>query len=599
MTALRVPLRSKKQSLKNRRTFFVTFLVVFAGGSTFWLLHVGQLHISNSNNNGVVDAIQAFPHPQISNGLKRENAGAVVQERKSESNKHHHRAQVWMAGIIRNASIEIQPQVLEYMVILNCQHDISIHIVASMGVDECLDAYKDLVKQHEYDASNCAEFIVQQEPLEYTYTNKTSTTGKKNRIDQIATVRDYQRELLRTKYGDTIHWSDSIVILVDLDLHRLPSMDTLLQELHCMQTIESEFDIVCAAGIMYRPFGYYDIFATVMLDGTFVYPIRGRLEQKLQDGENYSLVRSNDVYGNFTQWDLLEYFETESARRNGNAVPVRSCFGGLTLYRASVWFQESCQYAVDNPKSNTTAHLQRYATKASERPCEHVVLHECLLDSKSNTNDVRIGVQPGLKTEWNSDAVFENKLYPGTRHESLGVYKKHAEQGDALTNGDYRLRINEQGALIVERFHKMKENDSSVVMWSATPTIETEIENWTHSFLMLRPRGVLELIRQVSMSEMKERQHYDEICSVKNGTAVRTCDCDVKSNHCKVTVWSNEGETVKLKEKSDGNRSYALVLDAKGMLAVVDETSNQTVWSSKKKNRKVKKKKERKTATKE
>jgi hypothetical protein len=145
----------------------------------------------------------------------------------------------------------------------------------------------------------------------------------------------------------------------------------------------------------------------------------------------------------------------------------------------------------------------------------------------------------------------------------------------------------------------MKENDSSVVMWSATPTIETEIENWTHSFLMLRPRGVLELIRQVSMSEMKERQHYDEICSVKNGTAVRTCDCDVKSNHCKVTVWSNEGETVKLKEKSDGNRSYALVLDAKGMLAVVDETSNQTVWSSKKKNRKVKKKKERKTATKE
>jgi hypothetical protein len=101
------------------------------------------------------------------------------------------------------------------------------------------------------------------------------------------------------------------------------------------------------------------------------------------------------------------------------------------------------------------------------------------------------------------------------------------------------------------------------------------------------------------MSEMKERQHYDEICGVNHGTAVRTCDCDVKSNHCKVTVWSNEGETVKLKEKSDGNRSYALVLDAKGMLAVVDETSNQTVWTSKKKKqRKDKKKKERKTATK-
>ena len=146
------------------------------------------------------------------------------------------------------------------------------------------------------------------EPSEFI-NNTTTTTVKKNRIDQIATVRDYQRELLRTKYGNIYSLRGCVVILVDLDLYSLPSIDTLLQELHSMQTNESEFDVVCAAGIMYRPFGYYDIFATVLLDGTFVYPIRGRLEQELQDGEDYSLVRSNDVYGNFTQWDLLEYFE--------------------------------------------------------------------------------------------------------------------------------------------------------------------------------------------------------------------------------------------------------------------------------------------------
>ena len=118
-------------------------------------------------------------------------------------------------------------------------------------------------------------------------------------------------------------------------------------------------------------------------------------------------------------------------------------------------------------------------------------------------------------------------------------------KGDVLTNGDYRLRINEQGTLVVERDDKNEENNLPVVTWSATPTIDTDIDYWTHSFLMLRPRGVLELIKQVSLSEMKERKHYDEICSVNNGTAIRTCECDSKSSHCKVTVWSNEGETCK------------------------------------------------------
>lgn len=593
MSALRASPRSnKKQPFLKWRCFFVAFLVVFAV-STCWRLDE-QLHMHNQN--GMVQAIHAFPRRQVSSSLNQEHS-SPVQDTITE---HTQRAapQVWMAGIIRNASTEIQPQVLEHMVKLNCQHDISIHVVASEGVEECLEAYKDLVKQQDFDVSKCVEFVVQQEPSEFINSNSAI---QKNRIDQIANVRDYQRELLRTKYdADFIHADDSVVILVDLDLYSLPPIDTLLQELHSMQAKESNFEVICAAGIMYRPFGYYDIFATVLLDGTFVYPIRGRLEQQLHEGEDYSLVRSNDVYGNFTQWDLLEYFEKESARLEGNAVPVRSCFGGLTMYRARVWFQDKCQYTANGTNKNTTlTHLQRFATETSERPCEHVVLHQCLL--QANSSSVRLGVQPRLKTEWNSDTTFENKLYPSNRHDSLGVYKKHADQGDELANGDYRLRINGEGTLVVERLDEnKKQGNSSAVTWSATPTVETDIDYWTHSFLMLRPRGVLELVKQVSLTELKERKHYDKICStVNNDTSIPICECSIKSKHCKVTVWSNEGETVKLKEKSDGNRLYALVLDAKGKLEVVDETSNQTVWTNDwKKEQKDKKNKQRKEAAK-
>jgi len=561
--------RSPRSRNAAGKRVLVLSVLVTAVGSTFWrLFHILDLagvewQASSENLPQVTIVKNKNSSIDVIVGEKRQKVSLPV----NNNNNNKNDGQVWLAGIIRDASTEIQPQVLMTLVELNCRHDIAVHIVATRGVKECLQSYEKLVDSLKYSSQTCASFHVEKEPPHLNAAND-------NRIDRIALVRDYQRQELREIYGATVTRQD-VVIIADLDLYSLPNVDILMKQLQ--QDINTH-DAICAAGVMYRPFGYYDIFATVLLPDTFVYPLRGRMNQTAYDGEDLSLIRSNDLYGNFTQWDLLDYFQHESAKRSGlssSAVPVRSCFGGLTLYRASVWLEPTCTYHHVN--NNTTTQLQKYATKTSQRPCEHVVLHDCLMHRNPA---FKIAVQPSLTTEWNQNAVFTNKMYPGNRHESLGVFQKHGNEGDFLINGNYTLSINTRGVLVVERHEN--------VMWSAEPSMD--IDYWTHSFLMLKPNGVLELVRQVSKSNMEERNHYG-VCT--NGTT--TCECDVKSDHCKVVVWTSDATRGKKdkREIDDDETFMVLVLNENGKLAVLDEKMNKTVWKNIKSRKKRRRRKKR------
>ena len=85
-----------------------------------------------------------------------------------------------------------------------------------------------------------------------------------------------------------------------------------------------------------------------------------------------------------------------SVCQNGdNIIPqeVRSCFGGLTVYAGSAYFEPTCRYQdaalaeVYNPADwHTTIRA----------PCEHVVLHLCL----SQRTPFRIAVAPDMMTFW-------------------------------------------------------------------------------------------------------------------------------------------------------------------------------------------------------
>lgn len=122
----------------------------------------------------------------------------------------------------------------------------------------------------------------------------------------------------------------------------------------------------------------------------------------LYPGENSTHVRSDNIQGEVTQGDIMEYFVAEGKKSSSGAVSVKSCFGGLALYRADVYFTKSCQYqldaaVVDLNKDNLTS-IMRYANSVEGRPCEHVVFHDCL--KKVIEKRVDIALNPELRTMW-------------------------------------------------------------------------------------------------------------------------------------------------------------------------------------------------------
>ena len=117
------------------------------------------------------------------------------------------------------------------------------------------------------------------------------------------------------------------------------------------------------------------------------------------------MVRSNDqIKGNFTQAHIWKYLTNKGKLSETGNVPVRSCFGGITAYRSIVYLNEECQYGLDkdfieDQKYNNTS-IMRYATNKEERPCEHVVFHDCL---RRKVPKFDIAVNPHLITFWQRD----------------------------------------------------------------------------------------------------------------------------------------------------------------------------------------------------
>ena len=68
-------------------------------------------------------------------------------------------------------------------------------------------------------------------------------------------------------------------------------------------------------------------------------------------------------------------------------VPVRSCFGGLALYKATSWLDSRCSYMSRHPKD------MKYASRFDNDTCEHVSFINCL---HQNLPPLKVGVQPDM-----------------------------------------------------------------------------------------------------------------------------------------------------------------------------------------------------------
>ncbi|KAL3792300.1 hypothetical protein HJC23_006212 [Cyclotella cryptica] len=230
-----------------------------------------------------------------------------------------------------------------------------------------------------------------------------------NRIAKIKRVREYQRQMLRdiTNKQSRIFLkrNDStvpVIAVLDLDMFAYPRVIQIIQtsETHMIPSDNhgpkngEKFHAICANGLQRsrywenRPHrNYYDTFSTVLLPNTWLH-----LESKRMiprgglEGENITLAK-------MSQQEALNWFLSEGTKNHKGTyepVPVRSCFGGLALYRADVWLHDDCRYDLYNKD------LDVYRGKQEQHTCEHIVLHECLRQQIS----LRIAVQPDLLTLW-------------------------------------------------------------------------------------------------------------------------------------------------------------------------------------------------------
>mmetsp|Transcript_12883 Transcript_12883/g.19566 ORF Transcript_12883/g.19566 Transcript_12883/m.19566 type:complete len:944 (-) Transcript_12883:132-2963(-) len=304
------------------------------------------------------------------NAVKRPKQGAELEDR------------ILLSGVIESGR-DITLNVLTFLTHLQCSHDVYVQVIVGTGATELVDMQK-RAKEELYPANAyiCKEFDV--------FTN--SGLGKDvQRIKKIVAVR----ELQRLKVADFLHeksLNEQIVILADLDVVRLPPVSRVIESVRFV-TENKVADVLCANG-MDRNNGYYDWYATILEPDTFIYPIEHR--PNTWDGEDKQFIMGE--HGEMTSEKLWNWFREMGGydENEGTAwpVPVRSCFGGMAVYRADKFLDFGCNYG------NVTEDDLRYANNIDGVPCEHVVFHNCL---RRKDGTLKIAVHPTLNPIWHKD----------------------------------------------------------------------------------------------------------------------------------------------------------------------------------------------------
>jgi hypothetical protein len=296
---------------------------------------------------------------------------------------------VWTwVGLVRDAT-DIPASTWEALTAAACVHGVHVHVTVGRNAVEGQEQFQ----AHRSPDVSCAPFVVETEQD----LGLVTSALPENRVERIAAIRDAQRQRVRQLWyhQSNLLLDEAIIVVADLDLFRLPSTTGILEQAASLIKADSALDVVCAAGVTMAArteLWYYDTYATVLLPDTYVHPLKRRLIPELQADEDPRLVRSDNQHGSFTQGDLMQYLQKQALATG--TTQVRSCFGGLAIYRASTWFTETCSYSTADQSA-----LARYASRQDGRPCEHVVFHTCLQDSPLIPK-ARVAINPSLLALW-------------------------------------------------------------------------------------------------------------------------------------------------------------------------------------------------------
>eukprot|EP00986_Skeletonema_menzelii_P011350 scaffold5819_cov148-Skeletonema_menzelii.AAC.5 len=340
-----------------------------------------------------------------------------------------------------------------------------ITVEVAPGEDVLLNMTKSYHNHHQNNnnssSSNRSMMMLMEEEEE----TPNNPWNEHNRIARIKRSREYQRQLViqmltNNNNNNKVDWTksqDAVIGVLDLDLFDYPSPMELINSArdYIMMTRSdatnnhdndrhnntndhnnndnTKYHAICSNGLFvmksrsyngYRR-RYYDTFSTILLPNSWLHVDREKVRGTL-DGEDVGMASMNQ--DETLQWILMEGRRLQQQRQqqqqlslsldsNNNSdkeeeeevqqyqpVPVRSCFNGLTLYRADVWLEPKCRY--DSYHKDDDAYL----SKRYQHACEHIVFHECLRrvllekegggSSSSSGEGLNIAVQPDMTTLW-------------------------------------------------------------------------------------------------------------------------------------------------------------------------------------------------------
>tara|TARA_B100000524_G_C23632079_1_gene363535 strand:+ start:293 stop:1276 length:984 start_codon:yes stop_codon:yes gene_type:complete len=198
-----------------------------------------------------------------------------------------------------------------------------------------------------------------------------------SRLERMRELRARQLDALKARTD-----LPGVVVVVDLDVERLPSPWELLVGIDLVRT--GDWDVLCANGAEHYDgqLSYYDTFATIRHGSGWMYP------PELSEQRN-----------------LFRELSASPER----VVDVRACFGGLGVYRRDLWTggpDGNCSYRYQPQASFTVA---TDSSMDSDHPfwCEHVGLTECL---RLQQPSLRMGVMGLLQLRRGYDPHRRRRL---------------------------------------------------------------------------------------------------------------------------------------------------------------------------------------------
>jgi hypothetical protein len=210
-------------------------------------------------------------------------------------------------------------------------------------------------------------------------------THEDDRIQRIAALRDQLRDITRSTAATL---GTTAVLVIDTDLKELPAAVYVERALRRLRRPRAP-GLQCANGQQGHKHRatYYDLFATVLADGTMpmqriVHPNTSR-----SDGDKMK----------------VELTKTIKDTVVGQLFPVQSCFGGLAVYPAALYFAKECKYT--GGARGEKYSIMSYTKQRPKQPhqgfaCEHVHFHQCLRRQLKGETWGAFGIDPMLVTRW-------------------------------------------------------------------------------------------------------------------------------------------------------------------------------------------------------